>query len=162
MAVWFLVPIHGWNLCPLQWKHIVLTTGPQGVCLKGYFCLKDIFTSCHAYCHMSHLHYILYVVILHYVPKRIVSDVMPKSWNLPTTTQEPIPDAKTREFLLPSSSWGSHHYRRSGYREEPRVVDYIASIGSIHRKKGFLGRGTSDWSLSFEGLCVGCWLAPIV
>ena len=22
-------------------------------------------------------------------------------------------------------------------------------------KKGFLGRGTSDWSLSFEGLCVG-------
>ena len=79
MAVWFLVPIHGWNLCPLQWKHIVLTTGPQGVCLKGYFCLEDIFTSCHAYCHMSHLHYILYVVILHYVPKRIVSDVMPKS-----------------------------------------------------------------------------------
>ena len=23
------------------------------------------------------------------------------------------------------------------------------------KKKGFLGRGTSDWSLSFEGLCVG-------
>ena len=32
-------------------------------------------------------------------------------------------------------------------------MDYIASIGSIHRKKGFLGRGTSDWSLSFKG-CV--------
>ena len=41
------------------------------------------------------------------------------------------------------------------YREEPRVLDYIAYIGSIHGKKGFLGRGTSDWSLSFEGLCVG-------
>ena len=69
MAVWFLVPIHGWNLCPLQWKHMVLTTGPQGICLKGYFCLKDVFTSCHAYCHMSLcLHYILYVVILHFVP----------------------------------------------------------------------------------------------
>ena len=68
-------PIHGWNLCPLQWKHMVLTTGLQGVCLKGYFCLKDIFTSCHAYCDMSLcLHYILYVVILHFVPKRVVSD----------------------------------------------------------------------------------------
>ena len=44
----------------------------------------------------------------------------------------------------------------SGYREEPRVLDYIAYIGSIHGKKGFLGRGMSDWSLSFKGLCVGC------
>ena len=33
-------------------------------------------------------------------------------------------------------------------------LDYIAYIGSIHGKKGFLGRGMSDWSLSFEGLCV--------
>ena len=58
-------------------------------------------------------------------------------------------------FLLPSSSWGSHRYRRSGYREEPRVVDYIAYIGSIHGKKGFLDRRMSDRSLSFEDLCVG-------
>ena len=45
----------------------------------------------------------------------------------------------------------------SGYREEPQVLDYIAYIGSIHggKKKGFLGRGMSDWSLSFEGFCVG-------
>ena len=62
---------------------------------------------------------------------------------------------KQESFLLPSSSWGSHCYRRSGYREELQVVDYIAYIGSIHGKKGFLGRGTSDWSLSFEDLCVG-------
>ena len=72
------------------------------------------------------------------------------------TTREPISDAKAGEFLLPSSSWGSHHYRRSGYREEPRVLDYIAYIGSVHEKiKEFLGRGTSDWSLSFEGFV--CW-----
>ena len=61
--------------------------------------------------------------------------VMPKSQNLPMTTREPISHAKAREFLLPSSSWGSHHYRLSGYREEPRVLDYIAYIGSIHGKK---------------------------
>ena len=40
--------------------------------------------------------------------------VMPKSQNLPMTTRELISDAKAREFLLPSSSWGSHHYWRSG------------------------------------------------
>ena len=83
-------------------------------------------------------------------------NVMPKSRNLPMTTREPISDAKARESLLPSSSWGSHRYRRSSYREEPRVLDYVAYIGSVHEKrKEFLGRGTSDWSLSFEGLCVG-------
>ena len=65
-------------------------------------------------------------------------------------------DAKAREFLLPSSSWGSHPFLHSGYREEPQILDYIAHIGSIHGKKGFLGRGTPDWSLSFKGLCVGC------
>ena len=80
---------------------------------------------------------------------------MPKSQNLPMTTREPISDAKAREFLLPSSSWGSQGYLQSGYREEPQVLDYIAYIGSILGKKGFLGRGTSDWSLSFEGFCVG-------
>ena len=80
---------------------------------------------------------------------------MPKSRNLPMTTREPISDAKAKESLLPSSSWGLHHYRCSGYREELRVLDYIAYIGSVHEKKEFLGRGTSDWSLSFEGSCVG-------
>ena len=86
---------------------------------------------------------------------KVMGNVTPKLRNLPMTTREPISDAKAREFLLPSLSWGSHHYRLSGYREEPRVLDYIAYIGSIHGKKGFLGRATSDWSLSFEGLCVG-------
>ena len=43
-----------------------------------------------------------------------VADVMPKSRNLSMTTREPGSDAKAREFLLPSSSWGSHRYRRSG------------------------------------------------
>ena len=64
-----------------------------------------------------------------------VKTVMPKSRNLPMTTREPISDTKAREFLLPSSSWGLHHYRRSGYREELRVLDYIAYIGSVHEKK---------------------------
>ena len=91
-----------------------------------------------------------------------ISVVMPKSRNLPMTTREPISNAKAREFSLPSSSWGSHRYRHSSYREEPQVLDYIAYIGSIHGKKGFLGRRTSDWSLSFKGLCVGSWLVPIV
>ena len=47
-------------------------------------------------------------------PKSQSSPVMPKSRNLPMTTREPVSDAKAREFLLPSSSWGSHHYRHSG------------------------------------------------
>ena len=86
-----------------------------------------------------------------------VANVMPKSRNLPMTTREPISDAKARECLLPSSSWGSqqHQHQHSSYREEPRVLDYMAYIGTIHGKKGFLGRGTSDWSLSFKGLCAG-------
>ena len=62
---------------------------------------------------------------------------MPKLRNLPMTTREPISDAKAREFLLPSSSWGSYQFRRSGYREEPWVLDYIAYIGSIRGKKDF-------------------------
>ena len=66
-----------------------------------------------------------------------VINVIPKSRNLPMTTREPISNAKAREFLLPSSSWGSHRYRRSSYREEPRVLDYIAYIGDIHGKKDF-------------------------
>ena len=37
-------------------------------------------------------------------------------------------------------------------------MDYIAYIVSVHEKKEFLGRGMSDWSLSFEGLCVGSCL----
>ena len=55
----------------------------------------------------------------------------------PSDHQGADTDAKAREFLLPSSSWGSHRYRRSSYREEPRVLDYIAYIGSIHGKKDF-------------------------
>ena len=61
--------------------------------------------------------------------------VMPKLRNLPMTTREPISDAKAKEFLLPSWSWGSHCYWRSGYRKEPRVLGYIAYIGSVHEKR---------------------------
>ena len=43
--------------------------------------------------------------------------VVPKSRNLPVTTREPVSDAKARKFLLPSSRWGSHWHRCSGYRE---------------------------------------------
>ncbi|KAI4548002.1 hypothetical protein MG293_000332 [Ovis ammon polii] len=35
---------------------------------------------------------------------------MPKLRNLPVTTRQPISDAKAREFLLPSSSWGSQRF----------------------------------------------------
>ena len=71
------------------------------------------------------------------VLKQLAYDVMLKSQNLPMTTREPISDAKAGEFLLPSSSWGSHRYRRIGYREEPGVLGYIAYIGSVHEKKNF-------------------------
>ena len=47
-------------------------------------------------------------------PKSQSSPVMPKSRNLPMTTREPVSDAKAREFLLPSLSWGSHRYWHSG------------------------------------------------
>ena len=60
--------------------------------------------------------------------------VMPKSRNLPMTTREPISDAKAKEFLLPSSRWGSHRYRRSTYREEPRALGFIAYIGYSQAK----------------------------
>ena len=46
-------------------------------------------------------------------------------------------DAKARESLLLSLSWGSHRYRRSGYGKEPRVLGYIAYIGNIHVKGDF-------------------------
>ena len=62
---------------------------------------------------------------------------MLKLQNLPMTTRELISNAKAREFLLPSSSWGSHQYQHSGYREEPQVLGYIAYIGSVHEKKNF-------------------------
>ena len=91
-----------------------------------------------------------------------VVTVMPKSRNLPITTRKPISDAKAREFLLVSSSWGSHCYWRSGYREEPRVLDYIAYIGSIHGKKRISRYGdvwlvTFFWRIVFDS-----WLVPIV
>ena len=60
--------------------------------------------------------------------------VMPKSWNLPITTREPISDAKAREFLLPSFSWGSHQYRCSSYREQPWALGFIVYIGYSHAK----------------------------
>ena len=62
---------------------------------------------------------------------------------------------KQESFYYQAQAGSPTGYRHSGYREEPQVLDYIDYIGSIHGKKGFLGRGTSDWSLSFEGFCVG-------
>ena len=62
--------------------------------------------------------------------------VMPKSQNLPMTTREPMSNAKARDSLSPSLSWGSHRYRCSGYREEPWVLGYIAYIGYIRVKRG--------------------------
>ena len=129
---------------------------------KAYMSLLNSFAS-HCACgsHPCCFHCCISQLFIHSIINGYIC-VMPKSRNLPMTTREQISDAKAREFLLPGSRWGSHRYQRSGYREEPRVLDYIAYIGSIHGKKWFLGRGTSDWSLSFEGLCVGSWLVPIV
>ena len=62
---------------------------------------------------------------------------MPKSQNLPMTTQELMSDAKARESLLPSSSWGSHCYRCSSYGEEPGVLGYTGYIGYIRVKGDF-------------------------
>ena len=71
---------------------------------------------------------------------RVPIYVMPESQNLPMTTREPISDAKATEFLLPSSSWGSHQYRRSGCREEPRALGFIAYIGYSR------ARNLKNWS----------------
>ena len=73
---------------------------------------------------------------------------MPKSWNLPMTTREPISDARAKEFLLPSSSWGSHRYRRSSYREEPWALGYIAYIG-YYRAKNSKNGSLRVWLVTF-------------
>ena len=85
-----------------------------------------------------------------------LTNVMPKSRNLPMTTREPISDAKAREFLLPSSSWGSHRYRRSSYREEPWALGYIAYIG-YYRMKNSKNRSLWVWLVTFWWR-VRCWV----
>ena len=84
---------------------------------------------------------------------------------------------KTRAFLLLSSCWGSHWYRRSGYWEEPPVLGYIAYIGysrARNLKNGsfrvgrhligyLLWKGyvlVSDWFL-LSRADPGFWLVPI-
>ena len=84
---------------------------------------------------------------------------MPKLRNLPMTTREPISDAKAREFLLPSSSWGSHRYRRSSYREEPWALGYIAYIG-YSCVKNSKNRSLQVWLVTFW-LDVEFWLVLI-
>ena len=74
--------------------------------------------------------------------------IMPKSRNLPMTTREPISDAKAREFLLPSSSWGSHRYWCSSYKEEPWALGYIAYIG-YYRVKNSKNRSLRVWLVTF-------------
>ena len=89
---------------------------------------------------------------------------MPKSQNLPKTTRELTSNAKAREFLLPSWSWGSHHHRHSGYGEEPRALGYNAyRVFSQEKfeKREFPGWEMSNWLPSVEGLGVGFWLVPI-
>ena len=81
---------------------------------------------------------------------------MPKSRNLPMTTREPISNAKTREFLLPSSSWGSHRYQRSSYREEPWALGYIAYIGYYCAKNSKNG-SLRVWLVTFWWR-VRCWV----
>ena len=80
--------------------------------------------------------------------------VMSKSRNLPMITREPISDAKAREFLLPSSSWGSHRYRCSSYREEPWALGYIAYIG-YYRGKNSKNGSLRVWLVTFwwRGRC---------
>ena len=78
---------------------------------------------------------------------------MPKSRNLPMTTREPISDAKARGFLLPSLSWGSHRYQCSGYREEPRVLGYVAYIGNIQVKGDFQAEGHPIVTFFYRVVC---------
>ena len=81
---------------------------------------------------------------------------MPKPRNLPITTREPISDAKAREFLLPSSSWGSHRYWHSSHREEPWVLGYIAYIG-YYRAKNLKNGSLRVWLVTFWWR-VRCWV----
>ena len=81
---------------------------------------------------------------------------MPKPRNLPITTREPISDAKAREFLLPSSSWGSHRYGCSSYREEPWALGYMAYIG-YSRGKSSKNGNLRVWLVTFWWR-VRCWV----
>ena len=64
---------------------------------------------------------------------------------------------KQESFYYQARAGAPTRYRRSGYREEPRVLGYIAYIGSREKfeKWEFLGWETSNWSPSVEGLGVG-------
>ena len=83
---------------------------------------------------------------------------MPKLWNLPMTTKEPISDAKAREFLLPSSSWGSHRYRlgRSPELElgNKNSLAFASDIGSLVVIGRFRDLGITDlgWGNGFLGI----------
>ena len=49
----FKFPNQGWNLCPLQWKHAVLTTGPPGnswcwqILITTLYLVNNTYTSQH-------------------------------------------------------------------------------------------------------------------
>ena len=66
---------------------------------------------------------------------------------------------KQESFSYQARVGAPTRYRRSGYREEPRVLGYIAYIGYSPREKfekwEFLGWETSNWLPSVEGLGFG-------
>ena len=65
-------------------------------------------------------------------------------------------NAKAREFLLPSSSWGSHRYWHSSHREEPWVLGYIAYI-EYSRAKNSKNGSLQVWLVTFWWR-VRCWV----
>ena len=74
-----------------------------------------------------------------------------------------IPCKSKRVFNYQAGAGAPTQYWLSGYREEPRVLGYIAYIGSREKfeKWEFLGWETANWSPSVEGLGVGFWLILI-
>ena len=58
----------------------------------------------------------------------------PKS---PNDHQEANIRCKSKRVFITKLELGVPLYRHSCYREEPRVLDYIAYIGSVHEKKNF-------------------------
>ena len=63
---------------------------------------------------------------------------------------------KSKRVLLPSTSWGSHWYRRSSYREEPWALGYIAYIG-YYRAKNSKNGSLQVWVVTFWWR-VRCWV----
>ena len=70
------------------------------------------------------------------------------------TTREPISNAKEESFYYQAGAGAPTNIDKAAIGRSPGFWITLLIWGVYMEEKGFLGRRTSDWSLSFEGLCV--------